>query len=107
MSLFQLFLIIINVIIFVFAKRIIAFLDTSDLEKKNLNGNDLKNIEKKQNFLKLVALLVIAIYFTTFYIKLPFLNDVVTVIFIILVIYIIDSWIKKKILIFYGNEIEI
>lgn len=104
---FNVFVIIVNVLLFFFAKRIIAFLDTTDLEKKKTNGTEEANIKKKIQFLHFLNVVIFISYFATFFAKIDFINDLIRTLFVIMVIYITNAWLLRRIIIFYWEEIEI
>ena len=105
---FDIFIVIVSAFIFIFSRKIIGFLDTTDIEKKHINEDDTKNIIKKVHFLHLINIFIIVTYFlTTFNSEVEILNNIIKVLFIVLFIYIINAWATKKILLYYGNEIEI
>lgn len=106
-SLFDFFLLITLLTITITSRIIIDFLDTSDLEKRNLNSDDLKNRDKKHKLLRSISLFIIFLYLATFYIKNNFLSWIIDLLFIWILIYLIDSFIKRRILITYWTEIEI
>lgn len=66
-----------------------------------------KIYKKKVHFLRLLSVFIFAIYFLTLWVSLDFLNNFIKVLFIILFIYILNSWCVKRILIFYWDEVEI
>lgn len=104
---FYWFIILVNTIILIFAWKIVGFLDTTDLEKKNLTENAKKMIVKKTKFLRLLVVLIFIIYFITFAINASFLNQSISCLFIILLIYLITTWLERRILLFYWEEVEI
>ena len=104
---FNFFIIFVSCFIFIFSKKIIWFLDTTDLEKKHISDDDEKNIKKKIRFLHLINIFIIANYFLTLLTELDFLNSFIKVLFIILFMYITNAWCVKKILMYYGDEVEI
>ncbi|PIE85348.1 hypothetical protein CSA08_02105 [Candidatus Gracilibacteria bacterium] len=101
------FIIVVNTIILIFAGKIVDFLDTSDLEKRNLTENSKNMIIKKTKFLRLLVVSIFIIYFITFAISASFLNQLISCLFIFLVIYLTTAWIERRILLFYGEDVEI
>jgi len=106
-SFFSYFLTISSFFVIVFSKYIVTFLDTSDLERRHLKWDDVKSITKKQNFLKFITALAFILHIVTFYIHEIFLTSLTQIIFVSLVLFLLRSWVNKRILIFYWNEIEI
>ncbi len=105
--LFYVFIIIVNIIIFIFAKWIVNFLDTSSLEKKKLWEKEKEKIRKKIIFLRFVITLMLWAYVITIVFKAEFLNDIILTLFTIILAYLINSWIFKRMLLFYWDEIEV
>lgn len=101
------FIIIINIVIFAFAKWIVNFLDTSRLEKKKLWEKEKEKIKKKIIFLRFIITLMLAAYIITLAFKAEFLNDIILTLFIIILAYLTNSWIFKRMLLFYWDEIEV
>ena len=104
---FNLFVFLVNLAIFFSAKRIILFLDTSDLERKNINWDREKNIKKKTRWLQIINFIICFSYFATLFSHIDFLNDLIKALFVIVLIFIINGWIIRKIVVFYGEEIEV
>lgn len=107
LNLFYVFIILLNLIIFIFSNPIINFLDTSSLEKKKIGEKEKGKIAKKIKFLRLVIALMLWAYILTLIFKANFLNHVILTLFIIVIAYIVNSWIFKRMLLFYWEEIEV
>ncbi|MCD5380894.1 mechanosensitive ion channel [Candidatus Gracilibacteria bacterium] len=101
------FIIILNLIIFIFAKWIVNFLDTSSLEKKKIGEKEKEKIKKKIIFIRINISLMLVAYIVTHIFKAEFLNDVILTLFIIILSYLINSWVFKRMLLFYGEEVEV
>ena len=80
--------------------KIIDFLDTSDIEDVCHKVNKIERI-KKQKFLRFLALLIISSYLFSVYLGLGFLNDIVVSLSIIMIGYIVNAYVDRKLLIFY------
>jgi len=104
---FNAFILVLSVIIFLFAGKIVNSLDTSDLEKRKMSERIQKNINKKIKFLRYYIFAIFIAYFITFYTQASFINGVISSLFIILISYMINSWIVRRIVLFYGEEVEI
>lgn len=104
---FYVFIIIINLFVFFFAKWIVNFLDTASLEKKKIWEKEKEKIRKKIVFLRFVTVLMLCAYIITLIIQQPFLNDIILTLFIIVLASIINSWVFKRMLLFYWEEVEV
>lgn len=104
---FYVFIIIINVFIFIFAKWIVNFLDTSSLERKKIWEKEKETIKKKIIFIRTNISLMLIAFIVTHVFKAEFLNDVILTLFIIIISYLVNSWIFKRMLLFYWDEIEV
>lgn len=107
LNLFYVFIIFLNIIIFIFSKWVVNFLDTSSLEKKKIWEKDKEKIQKKVIFLRFIIIAMLVSYIITLLFKASFLNDVILTLFTIVIAYLTNSWIFKRMLIFYWEEIEI
>jgi len=107
LNLFYVFIIIVNVFIFAFAKWIVNFLDTSSLEKKKIWEKEKEKIRKKIIFLRFIITLMLGAYIVTLAFNAEFLNDIILTLFIIILAYLTNSWIFKRMLLFYWDEIEV
>lgn len=104
---FNTFITIVNIIIFIFASKIIDFLDTTDLEKKKITKRAEEMILKKIKFLRFLIVIIFLIYLITFFANAWFLNNMISSLFMFLVIYISSAWLERKILLFYWEDVEI
>ncbi len=104
---FNAFILVVSVFIFLFAGKIVNSLDTSDLEKRKMSEKIQKNINKKIKFLRYYIFVIFITYFITFYTEISFINGVISSLFIILISYMINSWLVRRIVLFYGEEVEI
>jgi hypothetical protein len=55
---FNSFVFLLNIIIFIFSKQILIYLDTSDLEGKKLSEKQMESINKQRKFLLILNLLI-------------------------------------------------
>ncbi len=101
------FIIILNILIFIFARFIINFLDTTNLEKIKLGKKEKIKILKKTIILRFLSVLILVSYVITLWIKASFINDLIASLFVIIIAYITNSWILKRLLLFYWEEVEI
>jgi len=98
---FNAFILVVSIIIFLFAGKIVNMLDTSDLEKRKMSEKIQNNINKKVKFLRYYVFAIFIAYFVTFYTETSFINSIISSLFIILISYMINSWIVRRIVLFY------
>lgn len=106
-NLFYVFIICVNIIIFVFSWWIVDFLDTSSIEKKKLWEKEKEKIKKKKIFLRFISILMLGAYIITLVTKAELLNDIILSLFIILSGYIVHGWLLRRLLLFYWEEVEV
>lgn len=104
---FNSLIVIFSIFLLVFSKKIVHFLDTTDLQKRKVTEKDEEKIKKKQEFLMLTTLVILVCYFASLYLQIPFLSKLIKSLFVILIVYILNGLLIRKILFYYGNEIEI
>lgn len=93
---------IVNLIIFIFWEKIISMLDVSKLKRK-LN-EDQK--DKKLKTLKFINGILASTYLIALLIDKTIFQEIILSLFTILVIYIINSLLTYKIILFYWKEVE-
>ena len=101
------FVVILSVFLIFISKSLIRFLDTTDLEKKHISEEDEKQIQKKLHFFRVFNIFIFFVYFISLWIELNFINNFSKILIISLILYIANAWCVKKILLFYGDEVEI
>lgn len=104
---FNSLIVIFSIFLLVFSKKIVHFLDTTDLQKRKVTEKDEEKIKKKREFLMLTTLIILVCYFASLYLQIPFLSKLIKSLFVILIVYILNGLLIRKILFYYGNEIEI
>lgn len=104
---FNWFIFILNLIIFIFSKQIIEYMDTSDMEWKKLTDHQIDMINRKRKFLLIINSLIFVWYIISFFFKLDTINKFIIVLAIVLFAFLIWSLLIRWIVSLYWEKIDI
>ena len=105
---FNTFVFVFNLIIIIYWKKILLYLDTYDLENKTEeNKKTLENVEMQNKFLKLLILFIFIFYFVSLFLNLEIINNLIKILIIIIILFFINWALIRLITKIYWEKIEV
>ena len=101
------FIFLFSICVFIFAKKIAFLLDTADIESKHFGKEEEQSVYQKKKILRAIISLIFVSYFFHIFFSFDFLGGLIKSLFVILCIVIINLLLKRRILKYYGKEVEI
>lgn len=101
------FIFFFSVLVFIFGKKIAFLLDTADIESRHFGKEEEQSIKQKKRILCGITFLIFVSYFFHIFFSFDFLGGLIKSLFVILCIVIVNLLFKRRILKYYGKEIEI
>lgn len=104
---FNTFVFILNLIILVFSKQILIYLDTSDLEWKQMSEKEMESLKKKRKFLLIINLLIFLWYSISLFLKLEAINTIIKILVVILFSFMVSWLLVRWVVAIYWEKVEI
>ena len=104
---FNTFIFILNVIIFIFSKQLLVYLDTSDLEWKKMSEKQLESLTKKREFLIIINFLIFFWYIISLFFDLSVINIFIKILAVILFAFIVAGFLIRWVVSIYWEKVEV